>query len=117
VIGLDSNVHAATSARGTGAPLITSGFDDFAVLQATFAAAMLETFFKQLKLINTIMTTLPLAWPPADADREHVRDLKAVTFELPTIDFTSASNVMGPEVLPARRKARQNKAAWGKIVS
>ncbi len=117
MIGLDSDVHAATCARGTGAPLITSGFDDFAVLQTMFAAAMLETFFKQLKLINTIMTTLPLAWPPADADRRHVPNLKAVISELPTIDFTSASNVMGPEVLPARRKARQNKAAAEKALS
>jgi hypothetical protein len=117
VIGLDSDVQAATCARGTGTPLRTSGFDDFAVLQTLFAAAMLETFFKQLKLINTIMTTLPLAWPPADTDRGHMPDMKAVTSKPPAIDFTSALNVMGPEVLPARRKARQNKAAAEKTVS
>ncbi|MGO9008276.1 MAG: hypothetical protein ACLQIQ_18640 [Beijerinckiaceae bacterium] len=98
-------------------PLVASGLDDFAVLQATFAAAMFETFFKQLKLINTIMTTLPLAWSPADTDRERAPDMKAGTSERPAIDPASTSNVMGPEVLPARRKARKNKAAGGKIIS
>ena len=117
MIGLDSDAHAATCARGAGTPLSASGLDGFAVLQAAFAAALFETFCNQLKLINTMMTTLPLAWSPADADPERAPDTKAGISTALAIDCAASSNVMGPEVLPARRKAKKNKAVGHRIVS
>jgi hypothetical protein len=115
VIRLDTKVPASTFATGTAAPPNAPDFDDFAALHARLAVAMFETFFRQLALIHTCMTTFPAAWPRLDAETP-MPDVKAGPFVAQAADVAFAANVAGPEVLQARRTVRKIKAAGKKIL-
>jgi hypothetical protein len=113
VIGLDSKAHASTCAT---APLNASGFDDFAALHAKLAGAMFETFCEQLALIHTCLTTFPAAWPRSDAESVGARVVKVEPSALPAQEVAFAANVVGPEVLYARRQVRKHNTAGKKIL-
>ena len=133
------NVNAPTHLRviGMTAEREAAHPDDLAARQSRLTAAMCQTFFRQLKLINAIMIELPLGWFAARAEPETMPDepaelCEAVTIEIapapPTIELTptssptpAESSVSEPEPAPAQQKeasevlpARHNKPRKGK---
>ena len=107
MIASNSNAPVAARPTGPGGPLVINPFDEFIGFQAGLAEAVLDGFIAQFKLLSTMMMTFPLSWLTADAGP------RAAAAPLPgapaPLDFSATSNVTGPEVLPARRKARKAK--------
>lgn len=64
---LDSNAHVEMRAPDMVADLDISPIETIGARQARLAEAMCETFFWQLKLINTAMVELPLGWLRSEA--------------------------------------------------
>jgi hypothetical protein len=102
VIASNSNAPVAARPTGPGGPLVVNPLDEFIGFQAGLAEAVLDGLVTQLKLISAVMMSFPLSWLIADAVPQPVAAAPP--------DFSAASNVTGPEVLPARRKARKAKS-------
>lgn len=107
MIASNSNAPVAARPTGPGGPLVINPFDEFIGFQAGLAEAVLDGLVTQLKLISAVMMTFPLSWLIADAVPREAAGPQPVAPAPP--DFSAASNVTGPEVLPARRKARKAK--------
>lgn len=79
------DLHPKANIGGRGA---ASGLDAFAALQAGFAAAMLEIYLTQLKLVAAVMRALPLD------ESERRPDMNAELREPPRAGVAPASNVL-----------------------
>ncbi len=129
------NTPAPLCVGSIAVELDTNPFADLAARQFRLVEAMCETFFRQLKLINTVMIELPLLWVSTPAMPEHVPDTAEVcetaaiqfvpappTIELmpaatpaPVEPLLSAARTVEPirasEILPPNRKQRKSTAS------
>jgi hypothetical protein len=113
VIGSDSNAGAAARDRGAPAQFV-GDFEGLLEFQSKMAEVMLKGFASQLKLMHSLMMGPSMAWLGAGGLHPQIQQVAAAA-AVPAIEavelvVATASNVMGPEVLPARRKARKAKA-------
>lgn len=112
MIGSDSNAGVATHDRGASAQFV-GGFEGLLEFQTMMAEAMLSGFVSQLRLLNSIMMGPSMAWLGSGGLQPQIPQAPAAAVpaaEPVALAVATATNVMGPEVLPARRKARKAKA-------
>lgn len=108
MIASNSNAPVPARRAAPDGPLAIRPFDEFIGFQASLTEAVLDGFIAQFNLLSTMMISFPLSWLTGDARPREAATPQPVV-PAPT-DFSAASNVTGPEVLPARRKARKAKA-------
>lgn len=127
--GLDANGYAPLCAAGMVAHFDASP-DDLAARQVRLAQAMFETFFRQLKLINAVMTELPFGWLRAEAEQASEptgvvaeADVAALAEVLATqvaaaeLVEIRATEVADTKILPASRKPRKSQTSRKKPVT
>ena len=130
------NMSAPLCADSIAVELDTNPFADLAARQFRVVEAMCETFFRQLKLINTVMVELPLLWFSTPATPAHVPDdakvretaaIEPVPTPPTAIELVPASTpapvepllsaartvepIMASELLPPNRKQRKSTAS------
>jgi len=111
VIGSDSNARALPRSNVTAGQLANNNLEYCFGFQVGLAAAVIESFVTQLKLLSTMMMSFPFTWFTGEMRIEHMQPAEQPAAPQPvTVDLSSVPNVAGPEVLPARRKARKAKA-------
>jgi hypothetical protein len=112
VIGSNSNAGAASRERGASPQF--GGFESLLEFQTMMTEAMLKGFVSQLRLMHSLMTGPSMTWLGASGMQPQIQQAVAAAtapaIEAVELAVATATNVMGPEVLPARRKARKAKA-------